>query len=147
MFQVDFSLLFSLFITIWLLIESFSLTILVQSLHTFSLQERNVFHGESDEINSSHIYPTAIHLYYRGTQRGLGIYIGDSFCRFSSYSINGTLAGRVSASADRDAYTTIEQLSDDKKRDPSSISYCSPREVGGVGKMSRIGQVFFFLIY
>lgn len=66
---------------------------------------------------------------------------GDSFCRFSSYSINGTLSGRVSASAERDSFTTIEKLSVENRKDPHDVSYCGPREHDGVGKMSRIGQV------
>lgn len=114
-------------------------------MYTFSLRDSNSVGNE--DANLPQVFPTAIHLYYRGIQRGLGIYIGDSFCRFSSFSLNGTLAGRVSASADRDSYTTIEQLSDERKRDANGISYCSAREVGGVGKMSRIGQVIFFIIF
>jgi hypothetical protein len=66
---------------------------------------------------------------------------GDSYCRFSSYSINGTLGGRVSASAERDLYTSPQHLSENKRIDPNEVSYCGPREQDGVGRMARIGQV------
>mmetsp|Transcript_9635 Transcript_9635/g.14504 ORF Transcript_9635/g.14504 Transcript_9635/m.14504 type:complete len:638 (-) Transcript_9635:41-1954(-) len=70
-------------------------------------------------------HATAMHLYYRGSQRGLGIYIGDSMCRFSGFSYNGTLLGRTGVSGEREGIHTG----------------CTPRERGGIGRMTRIGQI------
>jgi hypothetical protein len=81
--------------------------------------------------------PTSIHLYNRGSQRGVGIYIGDSYCRFSIFQLNGTMTGRA-------AVTAHEESIEGEKTGLLSTTdnyECGPGEEGGVGRMSRIGQV------
>ena len=65
---------------------------------------------------------------------------GDSLCRFSSFSGNGTLTGRVALTGERDGYAAAVDRERAAGRHVEE-GQCSPRDHGGVGRMTRIGQV------
>jgi len=81
--------------------------------------------------------PTTMHIYNRGSQRGVGIYIGDSYCRFSIFQLNGTVVGRTAVTALPESFES-ERTGLVNTRDHYE---CGPGEERGVGHMARIGQV------
>jgi hypothetical protein len=66
---------------------------------------------------------------------------GDSACHFSSFSANGTLTGRLALTGERDGYAAAVDQAEGEGLGGTEQGQCSPRDRGGLGRMTRIGQV------
>lgn len=71
---------------------------------------------------------------------------GDSACHFSSFSANGTLTGRVALTGERDGYVAAVDRAAGEGLGDTEVGQCSPRDRGGIGRMTRIGQVRTYLL-